>query len=117
MATNSYLHLSFIYFLSPSPTLPDHSALTEKRDLRNYSEGIKTQQHEVEQKLAGNKLLSFPLKSQLFKYLFTFSPGFELRRIGIIKEICLDLQLFMNHILGAREEKKVTLHRCKASYS
>lgn len=67
--------------------------------------------------LAGNKLLSFPLKSQLFKYLFTFRPGFELRRIGIIKEICLDLQLFMNHILGAREEKKVTLHRCKASYS
>lgn len=67
--------------------------------------------------LAGKKLLSLPLKSQLFKYLFTFRPGFELRAIGIIKEISLDLQLFMNHILSTREENKVTLHRCRASYS
>lgn len=67
--------------------------------------------------LAGNKLLSFPLKSQLFKYLFTFRPGFELRAMGITKEISLDLQLFMNHILGTREEKKVTVHRCRALYS
>ena len=82
---NKEIKMIYLSFLTIS--LP---FLTEKRDLRNYSEVIKTPHHEVEWMLAGNKLLSFPLKSQFLKYLFTFRPGFELRRIGIIKEISLD---------------------------